>query len=179
MGRLFIPAKVIPDAPADGYTYIRINGEWVRFTGIEQNPDDGKIYLRQGEDWIELDKSDVEDLQIRTNTLEGKVGVLETDIVTKVSSFVKRNVTLVAASWVQETSGVYSGFYKYTITDNDILANDIAVVWSTDTSAISNAFNVAEFFPQNETFNGQLVVRAKNLPESNIVINYQIERGVT
>lgn len=179
MGRLFIPAKIIPDAPADGYPYIRVNGQWVRFTGTELNPDDSKIYLRQGEEWIELDKSDIIDLQTRTETLETKVDVLETDIVTKTSSFVKLNVSLTVNTWIEITSGVYAGYYSYTITNNNITSNDIATVWSTDLSSISNAYTMAEFLPQNETGDGTLLIRIKNLPETTIFINYQIEKGVT
>jgi len=43
----------ITDAPKDGKSYIRNNGEWIM--GVEEAPDDGQKYCRQNEQWVVCD----------------------------------------------------------------------------------------------------------------------------
>lgn len=55
-------AAGLPDAPADGKSYVRRNGEWVEAAtgggggggGIPEAPIDGKLYGRQSEAWAEI-----------------------------------------------------------------------------------------------------------------------------
>lgn len=42
------------DAPSDGKTYLRKNGQWVQATTITEAPNDGFAYVRQGGQWVLL-----------------------------------------------------------------------------------------------------------------------------
>lgn len=90
---------------------------------------------------------------------------------TKAKKSVLKSITLAADGWVDDTNS--HGYYKYQIEDIEFIDGTIIKITANSDSDLSAMID-AEFSSLPDIFIGRLIVKAKNLPNSDINIKYSI-----
>lgn len=97
---------------------------------------------------------------------------------TKRPNISKVNFELLSGNWVLIVGGIYDTFFKYDITDSDILEADVVILGPGEVSDVDGSFDGAKFFKVNDTTDGNIEVRAKTSPVGSVFVNYHVDRGV-
>lgn len=119
---------------------------------------------------------DIEVFNQNADTIDGALKSISDNANTKTNKAVTGNLTLTASKWTELSAAI--GDYKYTytaavssITATDILNGSVSL----DTEEIAQDCGLAQY---SETSKNSVTFYAKDLPSSNITINYNYIQGV-